>query len=249
MGFVYKRHIDREPSARDHAEVAKTTAEKRLRFAVIATDVVVFVVRNKQLFVRLMRVNRPPHFSNAKGMPGGLIRPEETAEEAARRITQERALIDPDKMHFEQLYTFSSISRDPRSRVLAVAYLGLVSWDRLSPSEQNDTEDAWWVPATEVGKLAYDHNEILKLAIDRLRSRITYTTVIGKLMPKEFTLTELEETYECILHTRLDKRNFRKKLAKLKFLTELPHKRKGGAFRPAQLYRMTSPKVHEVEVL
>jgi 8-oxo-dGTP diphosphatase len=227
----------------------KTTAEKHLRFAVIATDVVLFTVKDKQLLVRLMRVHRPPHFANTQGMPGGLIHEEETAEEAAQRVTRERALIDPEKIYFEQLYTFSGINRDPRSRVLAVAYMGLLSWDRLSPSEQNDTEDAWWIPAREASKLAYDHNEILKVAIDRLRSRISYTTAIGKLVPKEFTLTELEQTYECILHTNLDKRNFRKKLTKLKFLTELPHKRTGGAFRPAQLYKMTSSTVHEVEVL
>lgn len=228
---------------------AKTTSEKHLRFAVIATDVVLFTIKDKQLFVRLMRVHRPPHFLEAKGMPGGLIHPDETAEDAARRITSDRALVDPEKVYFEQLYTFSGISRDPRSRVLAVAYTGLVSWDRLSPSEQSDNGAAWWAPVKEVGALAYDHNEILRVATDRLRSRITYTTVIGKLMPKEFTLTELEQAYECILHTNLDKRNFRKKLAKLKFLTELPHKRTGGAFRPAQLYKMTSSKVQEVEVL
>ena len=102
---------------------------------------------------------------------------------------------------------------------------------------------------SEVRGLAYDHDQMLVVAIDRLRSRITYTTLIGKLMPKEFTLTELEHAYESILHSSLDKRNFRKKILKLHFIAPLPHKRTGGAFRPAQLYRFSSDKVKEVEVL
>jgi 8-oxo-dGTP diphosphatase len=227
----------------------KTTTEKHLRFAVIATDVAIFTVRDKQLFVRLMGVHRPPHFSNAKGLPGGLIHPSETAEEAVRRILEEKAHIDSNKTHLEQLYTFSDIARDPRNRVLSVAYTALIAWERLSPTEQLDTIDAWWCPVLEATKLAYDHDEILSTAVARLRSRITYTTVIGKLMPREFTLTELEQTYESILKTNLDKRNFRKKMAKISFITALPHKRTGGAFRPAQLYKVSSEKVKEVEVL
>lgn len=222
---------------------------KRLRFAVLATDVVLFTVRNNTLLIRLTRVNRPPHFPNSKGLPGGLIDPKETAEETARRLLRTKAEINPDKPHVEQLYTFSGVDRDPRGRVVAVAYMALVSWEQLSAREQADTFDAWWSPARETGHLAYDHNEVLHMAIDRLRSRVTYTTLMGKLMPKAFTLTELEHTYESVLHTGLDKRNFRKKILKLDFITPLPHKRTGGAFRPAQLYRLSSNKVKEVGIL
>lgn len=221
----------------------------KIQFAIIAADVVIFTIRDNRLLVRLTKVQRPPHFSNNKGMPGGLIDPKETAEEAAKRLVRTKGLLDAREIYIEQLYTFSALKRDPRGRVVAVAYLALIPWEKLSTKERLDTSDAWWSPASEVGELAYDHNQILVMAIDRLRSRITYTTLIGKLMPKEFTLTELEHAYESILHSNLDKRNFRKKILKLNFITPLPHKRTGGAFRPAQLYRFSSDKVKEVEVL
>ncbi len=98
-------------------------------------------------------------------------------------------------------------------RVVAVAYLALVPWETLSPEEQADTKESYWRPASKAPKLAYDHDEILEAALKRLRSRIRYTTLIQKLMPKEFTLTELERAYESILGTDLDKRNFRKKIS------------------------------------
>ena len=225
------------------------SSKEQLRFAVIAADVALFTVRDNELLVRLTKVDRPPYFPNTRGLPGGLIHPKEVAEESAKRNLEAKAGIDPDKVHLEQLYTFSGIHRDPRGRVVAVAYLALVPWERLSEKERSGTSDAWWSPVKEAGHLAYDHDEVLAMAIDRLRSRITYTTLIGKLMPREFTLTELEHAYESILRTNLDKRNFRKKILKLNFITALPHKRTGGAFRPAQLYRLTSDKVKEVEIL
>lgn len=220
-----------------------------LRFAVLATDVVLFSVRNRQLLVRLVRVNRPPYFSNALGLPGGLIDPKETAEEAARRLLEEKAAIAAEKPYVEQLYTFSKVDRDPRGRVVAVAYLTLVPWEELSPEEQDDSEEAFWCPISRVKKLAYDHNEILQVALERLRSRATYTTLLAKLMPKVFTLTELESAYATLLGTLLDKRNFRKKILKLRILKVLPHKRKAGAFRPAQLYSFASQNVEQIEII
>lgn len=220
-----------------------------IKFAVLASDTAVFTVKDGALFVRLVDVNRPPHFKNVYGLPGGLLTPKETAEEAALRHVEEKAHIRANKLHVEQLYTFSAIDRDPRGRVVAVAYLALVPWDNLSIAEQTDTADVRWAPAYTTSKLAYDHNEILDVAINRLRSRSTYTTLISKLMPKEFTLSELEKTYESILKTRFDKRNFRKKILKLKILKELPYKRTGGAFRPAALYSFMSSKVKEIEIL
>lgn len=227
----------------------KKLSEKHLRFAIIAADVALFTIKDSKLFVRLIRVDRPPYFSNSEGLPGGLIDPKETAEEAVRRHLSTKTEIDPNKTYIEQLYTFSALERDTRGRVVAVAYLALVPWERLSATEQTDTRDAWWAPANKIRGLAYDHDQMLAMAIDRLRSRITYTTLIGKLMPKEFTLTELKHAYESILHTALDKRNFRKKILKLNLIAPLPHKCTGGAFRPAQLYRFSSDKVREVEVL
>jgi 8-oxo-dGTP diphosphatase len=220
-----------------------------LHFAVLAVDVALFTIHDNQLMVRLVGVHRPPFFTNTKGLPGGLIDPKETAEESVSRHIDTKAKISPEKIYIEQLYTFSEIDRDPRGRVVAVAYLALVAWDKLSAAERADTADAWWSPIRGAENLAYDHDDILHMAIKRLRSRATYTTLIKKLMPQEFTLTELEHTYETLLKSPLDKRNFRKKILKLGIITQLPHKRKSGAFRPAQLYKFSSDKVHEIEVL
>jgi 8-oxo-dGTP diphosphatase len=222
---------------------------KHLRFAVLAADVALMTVRDGTLLIRLTPVNRPPHFPNTKGLPGGLIDPKETAEEAARRLLREKACVTSPDIYLEQLYTFSEVNRDPRGRVVAVAYTALVPWGSLSPEEQADTNDSWWVTPSSAHGLAYDHDFITATALARLRSRARYTTVLGKLMPNEFTLTELERVYESILRTDLDKRNFRKKILKLGVLTALKRKREGGAFRPAELYRFTSSKVTEIEIL
>jgi len=225
------------------------TDERHLRFAVLATDVALFTMANNQLYVRLMIVNRPPYFSGVPGLPGGLIRPEETAEVAAARIIFDKGQLLSDKLHLEQLATFSRLDRDPRGRVVAVGYLGLVAYEHLVTSDQKNTETVYWAPISGATNLAYDHDEILLTALSRLRARVHYTTLIGKLLPHEFTLTELEQAYETILGTDLDKRNFRKKVLKLGIVSSTKRKRAAGAFRPAELYTMASPKVEAIEIL
>lgn len=216
-----------------------------LRFAILATDVVLLTLREGDLLVRLIDVERPPHFTGVRGLPGGLLRPDETAEDTALRQIADKAQVRKSAVYTEQLATFSRIDRDPRGRVVAVAYLALVPWTALSVHEQ----EGIWVPIRDAKKLAYDHDEILSGALARLRSRISYSTLLAKLLPTEFTLTELEEAYEIILGRAIDKRNFRKKIAKLGVLTELSHFKKGGKHRPARLYRFKSHKIETIEVL
>jgi 8-oxo-dGTP diphosphatase len=226
-----------------------SSAPDELRFAVLATDTVLFTIRDESLYVRIIEVNRPPYYEHAWAFPGGLLLPTETAEQAATRLLHDKAGIDPVKVYAEQLYTFSDINRDPRNRVVAVGYVALVAWEKLSEEERFDTPHAKWIPVKNIGKLAYDHDEVLKMALARLRSRVTYTTLLSKLLPSEFTLTELEKAYACVLKTNLDKRNFRKKILKLKILKALNKKRAAGRSRPAELYRFISSKVIEIEVL
>ncbi len=227
----------------------KAGLPKELRFAILAADVALFALRNDELYVRLIAVDRPPHFVNMRGLPGGLLRPDETALQTAERQVKDKAHVDPKKVHLEQLYTFSRTDRDKRGRVVAVAYVGLVPWESLSEQERADSREVFWQRAATAKKLAYDHDEILQTALERLRSRVRYTTLLQKLMPQEFTLTELEKAYEVVADKNLDKRNFRKKILKLNIVTPLPHKKSGGRFRPAQLYRFASSKVDEIEVL
>jgi 8-oxo-dGTP diphosphatase len=227
----------------------KALAPEHLRFAVLAADTVLFSIRNGELVARTIRVNRSPAYIDAKGFPGGLLDPSETAEQCVHRLIGERGHILNSKVYTEQLYTFSELERDPRGRVVSVAYLSLVPWENLSEVEKTGSHESRWEPIKALKQLAYDHDEMLSVALSRLRSRITYTTLISKLMPQEFTLTELEKAYASILKTDLDKRNFRKKILKLKILKPLPHKKKGGAFRPAKLYSFRSTIVTEIAVL
>lgn len=222
---------------------------KELHFAVLAADVALFTIKDGVLHVRLVRVNRPPHYVDTKGLAGGLLLPTETAEEAIKRLIKDKASVNPSHVHLEQLYTFSDIKRDLRGRVVAVAYNAFIAWDKLTEKEQAHTENAWWEPVSKARGLAYDHDAMLAMAYTRLRSRIHYTTLIAKLLPDEITLTELEEAYETVLGSKLDKRNFRKKILKLDILTELDKKRVGGRYRPAQLYRFTTKAVTDIEVL
>ena len=223
--------------------------KKQLRFAVLAADVAIFTIHNGKLWVRLIAVHRSPYFIHATGLPGGLIDPAETAEDACRRLIHAKAGIAANKPYIEQLYTFSGIHRDPRGRVVAVAYLALIAWEKLSAIEQKNSEHAFWINAATLPRLAYDHADIIAMALERIKSRVATTTIISKLIPREFTLTELEHAYELIIGTDLDKRNFRKKLNKLKILTETNHKRSGGKFRPAQLYRFKSDTIDTIGVL
>lgn len=222
---------------------------KNLLFAILASDVVLWTINEDKLLVRLIPVNVPPHFIDKAGAPGGLIKPTETAEQAARRLIESKGKVSSSKVYLEQLYTFSEIKRDPRGRVVAVAYTGIVPWDTLSTTEQENTKEVWW---TEIGKLpalAYDHKDIIAISLERLQSRIAYTNLIAQFMPKEFTLTELEKAYELILGKDIDKRNFRKKILALGLLKELSKERRGQKHRPAKLYSFKSLETKVIEVL
>lgn len=227
----------------------KLYPEQNLRFAVLAADIALFAWKEGKLWVRLMTVERPPFFNNIPGLPGGLVQPEETAEEAATRIIEAKAKVKVKNVHLEQLGTFSRVDRDPRGRVVAVAYLALTAWPKLDEAGQKSDAKLYWQPVKNIGKLAYDHDEILREAIKRLRSKISYTSMIKFLLPSQFTLSELEQAYAAILAKPLDKRNFRKKIIKLKLLKELPGLKTGGKHRPAKLYSFKTAKVEEIEML
>jgi 8-oxo-dGTP diphosphatase len=225
--------------------------QQHVPFATIAVDLVLFTIKDSQLFARVMNVNRPPFFQNVTGFPGGLISPSETAEQSVARICLERGLVDSKKVHIEQLRTMSELERDPRSRVLSVAYLGLVPFEELSEVERLDTPETQWTLTKNLlgKKLAYDHTLILTLALERLASRLTYTTLAKALLPKLFTLSELEVVYTTILERNLDKRNFRKKILSLNILKATQSKKQTGPHRPAQLYQFKHKEIQIIETI
>jgi 8-oxo-dGTP diphosphatase len=199
---------------------------------------------NGQLHVLLGRVNVEPHYKNQWGLIGGLILPEEEADQAVERHLSKKAGFKG--VYTEQLYTFSSVTRDPRNRVISVAYLCLVP--EVSTQEGGSLE-TYWCSVKKLPKLAYDHSEIVRVATERLRARIAYTNIAQHLLPKEFTLTELQHAYETVLGRTLDKRNFRKKVQETGFVTATKNKVRKGASRPALLHRFASNKVKVIEIL
>lgn len=217
------------------------SAPEALRFAAVAIDVVVFGVHEGKLCVLLAPVNRPPFYENREAFVGGLIEVQETADEAASWHLSQKAGLT--KLYIEQLYTLSALQRDPRNRVISIAYLGLV------PPSVVDTytfADNRWCPVAKLPQLAYDHDEIAARALARLRGKLSYTTIVQYLLPPTFTLTELQQTYEIVLGRELDKRNFRKKILALDILKPTGDSQEGVKNRPAALYRFATPQVLEL---
>jgi 8-oxo-dGTP diphosphatase len=204
----------------------------------VAVDLVIFTVREGALQVLLIERGIPP-FQGQWALPGGFVLDRETLEEAARReLEEETGLRD---VYLEQLYTFGEPDRDPRGRTIAVAYCALPA--PAEPRAATDAAKAAWYPASRLPKLAFDHAKILKSGLERLRAKVGYSTVGFELLPRQFTLPELQSLYESILERPLDKRNFRKKVLSLGLLKAEGQKRAAGAHRPASLYSFALPRV------
>lgn len=224
--------------------MATTESLKKLRFAIVAVDAVCFRIINGQLSVLLGRVNVDPHYHHRWGLIGGLIHPEENADQAVERHVRDKAGVSD--IYKEQLYTFSSTDRDPRERVISIAFLCLAP-EVLE--ERAGAIETRWFPVHTVPTLAYDHNEILKTAVERLRSRVAYTNIAQYLLPEECTLSDLQKTYESILGHKLDKRNFRKKVLETRLVMATTKKVRKGASRPALLYRFSSKRPMVIPIL
>ncbi|MEM6782682.1 MAG: NUDIX domain-containing protein [Bacteroidota bacterium] len=217
-----------------------------LRFAVLAVDVVVFALHEGTVLVRLIPVDRP-EVAGRVGFPGGLVSPIETAEEAAARLLHEKAGIEPERVYLEQLHTFSAVERDPRGRVVSVAYLGLTT--ASLDNEQEHQEEAFWQPLRDLPALAYDHDAMASLARRRLQERLRVTNLIGRLLPPTFTLSNLQDAFETILDGKLDRRNFRRRVQDLGLVETTGEERRQGRGRPAALYRIATPEVRAVPLL
>lgn len=207
---------------------------EKIRFAALAVDVVCFRVKDGKLEILLGKVQSETNVFKGKWAHiGGLIEIKETAEDSVKRLLKVKAGIND--IYNEQLYTFSSIDRDPRGRVVSVAYIALANNDLEQDFENAGTETVWKTLPINT-KLAYDHDEITKIAINRLRSKIIYTDIARYFMPKEFTLSELQKVYEAVTGELVDKRNFRKRILSLNILKDTKKTLKKGVMRPAALY-------------
>ncbi|RME34693.1 MAG: NUDIX hydrolase [Gammaproteobacteria bacterium] len=205
----------------------------------VTTDVVVFTIREHRLEVLLVERASDP-FKGCWALPGGFIGIDEDLIDAARRELEEETALSG--LYLEQLYTFGKPDRDPRERVISVAWYALVPLDRLpEPRAASDAAAVSWFPIDSLPPLAFDHDQILSMAHERLAAKLEYSTIALQFMPEKFTLSQLQQVYETILGESLDKRNFRKRVLSLGCLEETGELLREGKHRPARLYRVRAP--------
>jgi 8-oxo-dGTP diphosphatase len=210
--------------------------------AALTVDCIVFGFDGGELQALLIRRALEP-FLDSWALPGGFVRVEETLDQAARRELEEETGLR--EVFLEQLYTFGSVHRDPRERVVSVAYFALVKPGAVAAA--TDAAEAKWFPVSSLPPLAFDHAEILPMALERLRGKLRYQPIGFELLPQKFTLTQLQSLYEAVLGQEIDKRNFRKKALSFELLIPLREKHQEGAHRPAQLFRFDPAKYERLK--
>lgn len=220
--------------------------QQKYKFAVIASDVVIFTIFKGELKVLLIRMKKEP-FTNQWACPGGLVKAKESVDFAAQRLLFEKTAVKD--VYLEQLQTFGEIDRDPFGRVVSVAYFALIPPEGVNLRTSSEYSDVSWFSIKDLPTLAYDHQEIIKVAVERLQSKIEYSNIVYGFLGREFTLGELQEIYEIILNKKIDKRNFRRKLLSLSLVAKSGKKRRGQANRPASLYHFVNRKLQEVKIL
>jgi 8-oxo-dGTP diphosphatase len=201
----------------------------------VTVDLVLLTIRHGALQVLVIRRGIEPYLGRW-ALPGGFVLADESLEEAAARELREETGLDPRAGHLEQLATYGAPGRDPRGRVITVAYLALLP-DLPSPVAGSDAASASWHPVDDV-ELAFDHDRILADGIERARAKLEYTPLATAFCPPEFTVAELRAVYETVWRTRLDPRNFHRKVTGAEGFVEPT----GGTVirdrgRPAQLFR------------
>lgn len=201
----------------------------------VTVDIVIFTIRKKKFEVLLIQRGLEP-YKDKWAIPGGFIRLSENLDEAAQRVLLEKTYVKD--IYLEQLYAFGDPNRYPNARVITVSYFALIRSDdlKLIAAEGLNIRQIDWHSVYDLPGLAFDHKDILNHAIKRLRERLEYTPIAFQLLPKKFTLTQLQRTYEVIINTSLDKRNFRKKIMSSGLLNEYEEFTKASSKRPARLY-------------
>lgn len=222
----------------------------------VSADCVIFGYDFEDLKVLLIERNYHPAKSASDKrvtdwlLPGDLVKDDEDLDTSARRVLNE--LTGLDNIYMEQFYTFGnpdrvrkardmewlkSIRAHPEARVITVGYLALVKLEGYVPSPHSFAEKSVWVSVNEVPELAFDHNQILAKALETLQLKLKYTAIAFELMPRKFTIGQLQKLYEVIAGKKFDKRNFRRKLKSLNLLIPLDEKQKGVSHKPALVYK------------
>lgn len=211
----------------------------------LAVDAVVFGYDPKDGISVLLIKRKYDPFQGKWAIPGGLVLENESLEKAVERELEEETGVKVD--YLEQLYTFGEVNRDPRNRVVAVAYYGLVKKSDFHLYASTDAEDAKWFNWDELPPVAFDHAEILDTAIKRLRGKIRYEPIGFELLDDKFPFSDLHKLYQAILGVDLDRRNFKKKFLQLDLLTELDEKISEGKGRPGSLFRFNDDRYFQMK--
>jgi 8-oxo-dGTP diphosphatase len=222
----------------DRAQAAQTKAHhydvSNSDRPLVTVDVVMMSLRQRDLQVLLVKRRAWP-YEGMWAIPGGFVNMDESLENAAKRELQEETGVQD--VYLEQLYTFGDPGRDPRTRVITVVYFALLDSERLQVRAADNALDVGWFSVYNLPPLAFDHSKILDYALNRLRGKLDYTQIAFSLLSEQFTLYELQRVYEIILHRKLDKRNFRKKILSTGILEVTGATKMEGTHRPARLYR------------
>ena len=210
----------------------------------LTVDCVIFGYEKGSLQILLVRRGIPP-FKGSWALPGGFVKLDETLDEAARRELKEETALE--NIYMEQLYTFGDVERDPRERVVSVAYFALVQLNALKEVKgSTDADEAKWFDIKKLPPLAFDHRQILQTAMERLRGKLTYQPIVFELLPTKFVFSELESVYETILNEPLNRRNFRTKMMATGLVEELDEYLTNVSFRPPKLFRFNKKKYQKL---
>ncbi|MGJ1416016.1 NUDIX hydrolase [Sphingobacterium multivorum] len=224
-----------------------TASEKKYTYdyprPAVTVDCVIFGFDKNQLKVLLTKRAIEP-FLGKWAFPGGFIQEDENADDCALRKLQEEAGLK--NIFLEQLYTFSNLARDPRGRVISIAYYALVRPDAYTLEAGVDIDAVQWFGIDEKLDLAFDHKQILNTAIQRLRGKIRYQPIGFELLPKQFTLPDLHNLYETVLQRSIDRGNFRKKILSMGLLIDHSDKQKDRRARAAKIYSFDRVKYKEL---
>jgi 8-oxo-dGTP diphosphatase len=223
----------------EQPETAQTYDPAKYDRPSVTIDVVIFTLIERELHVLLVQRKRWP-YEGFWAIPGGFINMDESLEQAARRELEEETGVRD--VYLEQLYTFGDPQRDPRTRVISVAYMALVRAEVQHLRVSDESHAVRWFPVRDLPEaLAFDHEQVLSYAIGRLRSKLEYTTLAFQLLPELFSILELKHTYEQILGEKLDKGNFYRKIKESGLLEETTHVREGRG-RPTRLWRFRTDR-------
>lgn len=214
----------------------------------LTTDAVLFGFDGSSLNVLLVERGLEP-YKGKWALPGGFLNPDfrETAEECVRRELKEET--NADVSHLEQFHTFSAVDRDPRERVVTIAYFALVRMSDYEVIGGDDAVRAKWFPIKEIPALAFDHDQILRVAQERLRRSIHFEPIGFRLLDDKFTMPQLQNIYEAILGVHFDRRNFQKKMLNLGYIQDTGERKTGGSHRSPFLYKFDEERYNEAKKL